>query len=122
MTFGEKVREARGNAGLSQTELGRQVGVTLRTVRGWEVEGRYPSGADTYEKLANALGCELDYLISNDEIRALEAIKSKGHTSEARQAKAVLNEARKVFASNVISKKEKMSFLQDIQNIFLNIR
>jgi len=122
MTFGEKVREARKKAGLSQAALANEIGVTLRTVRGWEVDGRYPFGADTYEKLSRVLDCELDYLMSNDEIRATEAIKSKSHTSEARRAKAVLNEARRLFASDIVTKKEKLSFLQDIQNIFLNLK
>ena len=119
MTFGEKVRAERQKAGLSQTALGKAVGASLRTVRGWEIEGRYPNGTDTYEKLARVLGCEIDYLMSNDEYRALEATKSNAHTSKARQAKAVLNEAKRVFASDIISQKEKLSFLQDIQSIFL---
>ncbi|EJW89147.1 XRE family transcriptional regulator [gut metagenome] len=42
MTFGEKVKNLRKNKGLNQTQLADAVGVSLRTVRGWEIEGRYP--------------------------------------------------------------------------------
>ena len=40
MKFGEKIKELRTQKKMSQTELGKAVGVSLRTVRGWEVEGR----------------------------------------------------------------------------------
>ena len=67
MTFGEKVRELRTSKGISQTELGKAVGVSLRTVRGWEAEGRYPKQRDLYTKLAETLGCEVDYLLTEKE-------------------------------------------------------
>ena len=35
MTFAEKIKELRKQKNLSQTELGKAVGVSLRTVRGW---------------------------------------------------------------------------------------
>ena len=38
MTFGEKVKNLRKNKGLNQTQLADAVGVSLRTVRGWEIE------------------------------------------------------------------------------------
>ena len=50
MTFGEKVQTLRKERGLSQTEFGKLVGVSLRTVRGWETEGRYPRYRDLYKK------------------------------------------------------------------------
>ena len=46
MKFGEKIKELRTQKKMSQTELGKAVGVSLRTVRGWEVEGRYPRHKD----------------------------------------------------------------------------
>ena len=55
MTFGEKVKNLRKNKGLNQTQLADAVGVSLRTVRGWEIEGRYPKKHDLYQKLADIL-------------------------------------------------------------------
>ena len=53
MTFGEKVKNLRKNKGLSQTQLADAVGVSLRTVRGWEIEGRYPKKhEDVYKRQA----------------------------------------------------------------------
>ena len=67
MTFGEKVKNLRKNKGLNQTQLADAVGVSLRTVRGWEIEGRYPKKHDLYQKLADILS--LRYLLSHDRRR-----------------------------------------------------
>ena len=42
MKFGEKVRLLRNEKKLSQTELGKVCGLSLRTIRNYEVDGRYP--------------------------------------------------------------------------------
>ena len=53
MTFGEKVKTLRKEKGLNQTQLAQAVGVSLRTIRGWEIEGRYPKQHAIYQKLAD---------------------------------------------------------------------
>ena len=67
MTFGEKVKNLRKNRGLNQTQLADAVGVSLRTVRGWEIEGRYPKKHDLYQKLADILSCDISYLMTEEE-------------------------------------------------------
>ena len=54
MKFGEKVREERTKKGLTQPELGKLVGVTKRTIIGWESGERYPQKRELYDKLAKA--------------------------------------------------------------------
>ena len=55
MTFGEKVRSLRKEKKMSQQELASMVGVSYRTIRSWEVEGRFPKQNVLYQKLADAL-------------------------------------------------------------------
>lgn len=78
MKFGEKIKELRTQKKMSQTELGKAVGVSLRTVRGWEVEGRYPRHKDLYYKLAEILGCDISYLMSEEESFITEASEQYG--------------------------------------------
>ena len=42
MTFGQHVRKIRRNNGLSQTELGKMLGVSQITICGWENYGKVP--------------------------------------------------------------------------------
>ena len=64
MTFGEKVRSLRKEKKMSQQELASMVGVSYRTIRSWEVEGRFPKQNVLYQKLADALQCDVSYLMS----------------------------------------------------------
>ncbi|MFR4136363.1 MAG: helix-turn-helix transcriptional regulator [Anaerobutyricum hallii] len=41
MTFGDKIRKLRIEKKMTQQKLGAMVGVSYRTIRSWEVEGRY---------------------------------------------------------------------------------
>ena len=50
MTFGEKVRSLRKEKKMSQQELASMVGVSYRTIRSWEVEGRFPKQNVLYQK------------------------------------------------------------------------
>jgi transcriptional regulator with XRE-family HTH domain len=56
MPFAANVVAARQAAGLTQEQLARAAGVTLRTVQGWENEGRRPTQLAHLLALAAALG------------------------------------------------------------------
>ena len=55
MTFGEKVKKARNELGLTQTELGKMIGVSRRAITSYEADMTLPRRKDTYYKLADAL-------------------------------------------------------------------
>ena len=59
MTFGEKIRNLRKSKNMNQTQLANSIGVSLRTIRGGEAEGRYPKQHDLYQKLADTIGCDV---------------------------------------------------------------
>ena len=45
-TFGDKIRKLRKEKKMTQQKLGDMVGVSHRTIRSWEVEGRYPKPSE----------------------------------------------------------------------------
>lgn len=119
MKFGEKVKELRREKGISQTELGKYVGVTLRTVRGWEVEGRYPKKREIYSQLAEVLGCDLSYLLTEEEsfiTTASELYGSRG----AKQAEHILEQTAAMFAGGDLSEDDQIAFLNEIQSLYLD--
>lgn len=59
--LGSRLREVRSKAGLSQTALGRQVGVTQGTIAHYE-NGRTDIGGHRLQELADALHCDLAIL------------------------------------------------------------
>ena len=77
----EKLQNARQTAGMSQSQLARAAGISVRVLQDYERGARDISGAKlaTLLKLCNALHCELRDIIADPEtIELLEAYeKSK---------------------------------------------
>ena len=72
----EKLQNARKTAGMSQSQLARAAGLSVRVLQDYERGARDISGAKlaTLLKLCNALHCELRDIIADPEtIELLEA-------------------------------------------------
>ena len=117
MTFGEKVRKLRKQKKLSQTRLGEQVGVSMRTVRGWEQEGRCPKKHELYRQLAEALDCPLAFLMDDGAefiTRAGEQYGSAGR----RQAEALVSQLGGMFAGGELSEEDKQAVFEALQEAY----
>ena len=110
MKFGEKVRLLRNEKKLSQTELGKMCGLSLRTIRNYEVDGRYP-------KLATALGCEMNFLLSEDEEFVLQAQQSYGYKG-ARDAEELVAGVSALFAGGELSENDKDAVMRALQDAY----
>lgn len=64
--FGEQLRKAREEKGMTQQSLAEKVYVTRQTVSRWEGGERYPDLV-TVKKLAQVLGVDAGFLLSDDE-------------------------------------------------------
>lgn len=117
--IGEKVKNLRKNKGLNQTQLADAVGVSLRTVRGWEIEGRYPKKHDLYQKLADILNCDISYLMTEEESFITEASEQFGNRG-AKQAQQILEQAAAMFAGGELSDEDKTAFMDEIQSLYLD--
>jgi transcriptional regulator with XRE-family HTH domain len=119
MTFGEKIQTLRKTKGLNQTQLGEAVGVSLRTVRGWEKEGRYPKQHSLYQKLADTLDCDVAYLMTDGMAFITEASEQYG-TRGAKQAQQIIDQTAAMFAGGELSDEDKIAFMDEIQALYLD--
>jgi len=119
MTFGEKVKTLRKTKDMSQTQLAQAIGVSLRTVGGWEKEGRYPKQHELYQKLADTLGCDVSYLMIEEESFITEATEQYGSRG-AKQAQQILEQAAAMFAGGELSDEDKTAFMDEIQMLYLD--
>ena len=119
MTFGEKIRSLRKGKKMSQQELASMVGVSYRTIRSWEVEGRYPKQNILYQKLADALQCDVSYLMSENASFITEASEQFGNRG-AKQAQQILERAAAMFAGGSLSDEDKIAFMDDMQMLYLD--
>lgn len=119
MTFGEKVKTLRKTQNMNQTQLANTIGVSLRTIRGWEIEGRYPKQHDLYQKLADVLGCDISYLMTEEESFITEVTEQYGSRS-AKQAHQILEQTAAMFAGGELSDEDKTAFMDEIQSLYLD--
>ena len=79
MTFAERLRSLRREAGLTQEALAARLYVTRAAVSKWETGKGYPA-IDTLKQIADLFGCTLDELVSEDMLES-------GRRAERRRAK-----------------------------------
>ena len=117
MKFGEKVRLLRSEKKLTQSQLGEMCGLSLRTIRNYEADGRYPKQREVSSRLAAALGCEVRFLLSEDEefvLRAHDAYGSRG----ARQAEELVSDVSALFSGGDMSEEDKDTLMRAIQDAY----
>ena len=74
MTTGEKIKEARKSAGLSQEKLSEILGVSRSAVAKWEADNGIPD-ADNLKALSELLSVSIDYLLKDGENTDKSVIK-----------------------------------------------
>ena len=103
MTFGEKVKNERNRLGLNQDELAKKIGVTRRVISSYENDSSRPRGTERYKKLAEALGVNINYLLSEDEAFIADVEDNYGHRG-GKQAKELLAEVTGLPAEKWLTK------------------
>ncbi|MBR3311172.1 MAG: helix-turn-helix transcriptional regulator [Solobacterium sp.] len=66
MTFGEKLKEARKEAGLTQEQLAEKLSVSRSAVAKWEADSGMPD-VSNLKAMSQLLSVSLDYLLDDDE-------------------------------------------------------
>lgn len=66
MTFGEKLKNARKEAGLSQEQLAEKLSVSRSAVAKWETDNGMPD-VNNLKAMASLLNTSIDYLLDEDE-------------------------------------------------------
>lgn len=102
MTFKERLREKRQEAGLTQAELAKKISVTDRTIQNYELGTRKPQTMKIVSDLAVALGTTPDYLLGTAETYVVEA-REKGGGKAAKDIDELVSEVTGLFAGGQLS-------------------
>lgn len=121
MKFAEKLKELRKKKGMSQSDLAEAVGVSLRTIRGWEKEGRFPKQHDIYAKLAETLDCDVAYLMTEDAAFITEASEQFGPRGTI-QAMNLLDQTKALFAGGELSEEDQLAFINELKDMYVDAK
>lgn len=112
MKFGEKVRDLRKKHSLTQDELAKCLGVSKRTVIGWERDGRYPRNVETLEKMADIFHVPLTYIQPDQSLFIERAAATYGKKGKI-EAQHLAFELTELFASGELTAQD-MDGIMDI--------
>ena len=102
MKFGEKVRDLRKKHSLTQDELAKCLGVSKRTIIGWERDGRYPRNVEILEKMADIFHVPLTYIQPDQSLFIERAAATYGKKGKI-EAQHLAFELTELFASGEFS-------------------
>ena len=97
MDLKDRLKEKRAEAGLTQAELAQKAGVTTRTIQNYEMGERVPSNLGIAQKLADARGTTVEYLLGSGGKLIVEA-HEKGGAKAARDVDELVSEVQGLFA------------------------
>lgn len=106
MTFAMKLKAARKNRKLTQSQLAEQCGLHYRTIQNWENGQRRPGNIELVRKVADVLGIRPEDLFSDCDILIMTA-KEKGGEKAARDIEALISEVSGLFAGGELLEEDK---------------
>lgn len=121
MTFGEKVNEERKKQNLTQKELAAKIGVTNRVISSYENGKSFPRTREAYKRVADALGVNVNYLLSDDEAFVLEAQESYGYRGK-KGAKRLLEEVSGLFSGGEMAEEDMDELMLAIQEAYVDAK
>lgn len=117
MKFGEKVKNLRKDQRLTQTDLAKQLGVSLRTIISYETGKSYPKKREIYAILADYFHIDVNYLLTEDE-EFIAQTKIKYDIQCPIKAHKLVAEISGLFASGELSEAEKDAVMQALQHAY----
>lgn len=121
MNFSSKLKELRESRNMTQTELGEKVGVSLRTIQNYEAGKSHPKQNHMYDKLAEALEVDVNYLLTRGEQFIAKSSEEFGYSGK-KDAEELINDAKALFAGGELSDEDKETVLMALQEAFFEAK
>ena len=90
MNFAQQLKDLRKEKNLTQEELAKKTGISLRTISRYELGDTLPRTKKYYEKIAEALEVDADYFLSQEANFLINARNEFGYKG-AKDAEELVN-------------------------------
>ena len=129
-TFSEKVKEARVSLGISQPQLGKKIGLSVRSVIAYEKGEKKPRPASML-KLAKALGVSVKFLSDDECEDPMADIEKDDYIAEARERNGaagaknmdeLLSANTALFAGGELSQEQKDAFFEAVMKAYITCK
>lgn len=117
MDFAQKLKDLRTEKDLTQEELAKKSGISLKTISRYELGETLPRTKKYYEKLATALDVNKDYFFSQDTNFILNIREQFGY-KRAKDAEELVNGMIGLMAGGELAEEDKTTILNAMQEAF----
>ena len=117
MNFATKLKKLRTKNNLTQEDLAKKSGISIKSISRYELGETIPRSRKYYEKLANALDVDIDYLFSQETNFLLNARKEFGYKG-AKDAEEIVNGMIGLMAGGELPEEDKATILNAGQEAF----
>lgn len=117
MTFGEKLRKARIEKGMTQAELGKAANIGVTSIGNYEKGKTYPQNRKVYDILANILDVDVIYLRNENEEFITEATEKYGYRGK-KQADQLVQQLSGLFAGGELSDSEIDGVMKALYDVY----
>ena len=117
MLFGDRIKELRNLADMSQQELANRTGLSLRSIRNYESNQRYPKDVAILNKLCAALGTTIEELMKEEDQFILEAASKFGSRGK-NDAEKLIEEVGGLFAGGELNEEDKDKVFRAITEMY----
>ena len=118
--FGEKLRKLRKQNNLTQAELAKALGIHLRTVIGYERDGRYPRDREIYRKLSEIFQVPAHYFY--DDLTFEEGAAAAYGESGREEAQQLAIELSEIFATGELSAEDMDNIMYVMHRAYFQYR
>lgn len=117
MKFGDRVREARIERGMTQKELSDITGISKRALVNYENNISLPKSNDTYIRLAQALDVDLEVLKDESTEFVLKATEKYGERGR-RQAQKIMQDISALYAGGELLEEDMDALMRALQDAY----
>ncbi|NLD17920.1 MAG: helix-turn-helix transcriptional regulator [Tissierellia bacterium] len=117
MNFAQQLKDLRKEKNLTQEELAKKTGISLRTISRYELGDTLPRTKKYYEKIAEALDVDADYFLSQEANFLINARNEFGYKG-AKNAEELVNGMIGLMAGGELPDEDKATILDAMQEAF----
>lgn len=117
MNFAQKLKDLRTEKNLTQEELAKKSGISIKSISRYELGETLPRTKKYYEKIANALDVDTDYFLSQEANFFINARNEFGYKG-AKDAEELVNGMIGLMAGGELPDEDKATILDAMQEAF----
>lgn len=117
MSFGKKIKELREKKGLTQVELAKILGTTVKTISNYEAKNMRPRRMDMFEKMADIFEVNVNFLLTEEDYFVMNSRDHFGYKG-AMDATALVESMTGLFAGGELPEEDKDALFQAIQEAY----